>query len=179
MALRIERWGVGATDILLAAGVIAILAALTAPALRARSERRTLEGAIASVEAIRVAATGLGAGGQGSPVADPTGSLPPTLAAAVPDDAEGVGEAYRLGWSSWNVVDQVAAPPPVVAAARGDLPPAPTEPLLVPVVRRVGALVVHSQDDELLAGLLGRYEGDGAFVRDSTWILVLPRPAGG
>jgi hypothetical protein len=179
MALRIERWGVGAADILLIAGVVSILAALAAPALRVRSERRTIEDAIASVEAMRVAAAELGAGAQGLPTADSAGSLPPTLAAAAPDAAAGLGETYRLRWARWNVVDHVPAPPSVVTATPGDAPPEPTEPMLVPVVRRVGALVVHSQDDALLAGLLRRYEADGAFVRDSIWTLVLARPAGG
>lgn len=51
----------------------------------------------------------------------------------------------------------------------------------VTVRREVGAIVVHSGDERLLAELMARYSADESFVRDTTWTLILtePPPPGG
>lgn len=45
--------------------------------------------------------------------------------------------------------------------------------VLVTVPFEVGAVVVHSADERLLAEMLARYGPDESFVRDTTWTLVL------
>lgn len=43
--------------------------------------------------------------------------------------------------------------------------------------RAVGAIVVHSADERLLAELLARHSADESFVRDTTWTLVVAEPS--
>ena len=60
-----------------------------------------------------------------------------------------------------------------------DAPPDTVGPELMPVVRQIGGIILHSSDGALLAELLQRYGTEASFVRDTTWTLVLPERAGG
>lgn len=85
--------------------------------------------------------------------------------------------AYTLGWTTWQVVDSVEAPPePGPPAAPGD-PPQQTGPRMLPATRTVGAVLVQSGEEALLTELLRHFGADASFVLDTTWVLVLPERA--
>ena len=58
-------------------------------------------------------------------------------------------------------------------ARPGDAPPDSVAPELIPSVRPLGRLVLHTGDDALLGELLARYGTESSFVLDSTWNLVI------
>lgn len=171
------REGVGTADVVVALALLVVLLALLYPALRARSARAGFDAAAADIEAARRGAeTHFRAAGAWPGGAAP-GQMPPALAASFAGDTSLVRIGYALQWTTWDVVDHVAAPAPRDIVT--DAPPDSVGPRLVPVVRRVGGVLVHSRDEALLAELLRRYSSEGGFVRDTTWTLVLPMRANG
>jgi hypothetical protein len=45
---------------------------------------------------------------------------------------------------------------------------------MLPVVRRVGGVVVHSGNETLLAELMEHFSDQSSFLLDTTWTWVLP-----
>jgi hypothetical protein len=82
---------------------------------------------------------------------------------------------YRVGWTSWNVVDsvEVIEPPP----APEDTPPESAGPVLARVARSVGGVTIHSEDRALLAELSRYFVEEPSFVLDTMWLLVLTERA--
>lgn len=183
---------VGKGDALIALAVIALILAALLPTYRARDFARTVEEAVADVEALRAAALRLVSAREEWPDARPPGRVPAGTTGAFDDDTTMVREAYTL---EWRLVDRIqymeaAGPPPrsgaffdddeVPAPEQGqgqavDPVPDSVAPELVPTVRREGAVVVHSPDELLLAQLLRRFGPERSFVRDTTWTLIVPR----
>lgn len=165
---------------LTAADFAVILAALiligvaAAPALRARSFRSMTNRAIGRVEAVRTAALGQKRENGSWPVASPVGASPPQLAALFPGDSALVFPGFSLEWQTLGVVEYVERPMAQRPIARpGDAPPDSVAPELIPSVRPLGRLVLHTGDDALLGELLARYGTESSFVLDSTWNLVI------
>ena len=114
------------------------------------------------------------------PSPSPPGEAPPELSGLAGADGPFSRAGYTLGWTTWQVVDSVVAPPePAPPPTPGDAP-RPTAPRMVAEPRTVGAVTLRSSQEALLAELLRHYGPEAAFVLDSTWVLVLPergRPA--
>ena len=111
------------------------------------------------------------------PTTAPPGESPPELSGL--DNENGVFSRteYTLGWTSWEVVDSVEAPPPTAVPVDVDAPRGSAGPPMEPVVRRIGAVAVHSGDEALLAELHEHYSDRASFVIDTLWLLVLPERA--
>ena len=176
--LRSDTTGVTTGDFVIGLALFALLLALVYPTLRARSFRGSLAETVTEVEAFR-------AGAQRSlqttgswPAPEVLGAIPPELSGVFPGETGLAREKYTLQWGRWEVVDYVEAPPSS-ALPPADAPPDTVGPEMIPVVREVGGIILHSSDGSLLAELLERYGKAASFVRDTTWTLVLPERAGG
>jgi len=169
--------GAAAGDVLIFLATLSIAAALLYPAWSTRGFRATVERAVADVETLSGAARIVRDGRNRWPTPAPPGEPPPELAGL--GQAGGIFERleYTLGWASWDVVDSVQAPPSAdVPALDADPDETGAIPML-PVVRRVGAVTVHSGDETLLAELLEHYADRTSFVLDTMWLLILPERA--
>ena len=111
------------------------------------------------------------------PAPETPGTIPLELTHLFPVETDLARDRYTLQWSRWEVVDSVEVPPSVEEAPV-DAPPDTVSPTMMPVVRRVGGIVLHSGDPALLAELLLHYGTDASFVRDTIWTLVLPARGG-
>jgi hypothetical protein len=169
-AVRGER-GATFSDVLVFVATLGLFAALLYPAWSAREFRGRVSAAVADVEAVGGAAREVLAGMGRWPTTVPPGSAPPELADLAGEDSPFARTDYRLGWTSWNVVDSIEVMPG--PPAPGDTPPELVAPELVPVLRSVGGVSVHSSDAALLAELSERFAGETAFVVDTMWLLVL------
>jgi hypothetical protein len=174
-----RRLGLTRVDFVIGAGALALIVALLHPALRARGFRGLVENVVLEVEAMRSGAVRAYESTSAWPRAGGVGEVPPALTSSFGGDTALIRDGYALQWTSWEVVEEVEAatvpgPPP-----SGDAPPDSVGPPLVPVVRTMGGVVVHSSREALLAELLARYGPEISFVRDSTWTLRVPRPDGG
>ena len=164
----------GATfsDGLVFLATLSLFAALLYPAWSARGFRQRVSVAVADVEAVGSAARRtLSATGRWPTAAAP-GSAPPELAGLAAENSPFSRTDYRLGWTSWNVVDSVEVIPDAPPPADGPFE-APV-PIRVPVLRSVGGVSVHASDAALLAELSERFAGQASFVLDTMWLLVLP-----
>jgi type II secretory pathway pseudopilin PulG len=169
----------GATtgDVVIALSAVCLVAALLYPVWSARSFRVLVDEAVADVETLSAAARSArdGQGRWPSPAAP--GEAPPELSSLAREGGLFDRTEYTLGWTSWQVVDSVEAPPNTDVPAAGDQPPDSVGPRMLPVVRRVGAVAVHSGNESLLAELTARYAERRPFVLDTIWMLVLPERA--
>jgi hypothetical protein len=156
---------------------LSIAAALAYPAWSVRGFRANVENAIVDVEALSTAARSVRDDRNRWPTPAPPGEAPPELSGLNGEDGIFTRLAYTLGWTSWEVVDSVEAPPPPDQSAADDAPSGPNEPPMAPVVRRIGAVTVHSGDEALLAELLEHYSDRPSFVLDTILLLVLPERA--
>lgn len=160
MTIRLrDRHGTTPGDVLIGLATLSLLAALLYPGIRGYAFRTLVDSTVAEVDAMSSGARG---------VLSRTGSWPA--------DSTIVRDAFTLQWRRWEEVEKVLAPPSVAALPLGaDAPPDSVGPLLVDVVREVGAIVVHSGSDALLAELLAQYGSAVSFARDTTWTLVVER----
>ena len=174
---RHSRRGAATGDVLIFLGTLSVAAALLYPAWSTRDFRTTVATAIADVETLGAAARSVRDNGNRWPTSSAPGEQPPEIYGL---DGEGglFGRlGYTLGWTSWEVVDSVPAPPPPDLAPVDDAPRGSDAPRMQPLVRRVGAVTVHSGNQALLAELLEHYTDRASFVLDTTWVLVLPERA--
>ena len=182
MSLVRGRSGATPSDVLVFLATVSLAAALLYPAWSARGFRGRVTSAVADIETLGAAArsTLQSAGAWPAPAAP--GEAPPELVGLSTEGGIFSRLDYTLGWTSWQVVDSVAAAPPPPAAA-GDAPPDSVGPTLQPIVRTIGGIAVYSSEDALLAELSQRYAGEVSFVLDSMWLIVLPErgdaPVGG
>jgi len=156
---------------------LSVGAALLYPAWSVRDFRARIETAIEDVDVLANAARDFLDSDSRWPTAAAPGEAPPELASL--GGAAGVfdRQGYTLGWTSWQVVDSVMAPPPADIPSADDAPQEDVPPPMLPVVRTVGAITVHAAEPELLAELVDHYSDDTSFVLDSMWLLVLPERA--
>ena len=163
----------GATfsDVLVFLATLSLFAALLYPAWSAREFRGRVSAAIADVETVGAAARRTLTGTGRWPTLAPPGSAPPELAGLAGEDNPFSRTDYRLGWTTWNVVDSVEVMPG--PPGPDDTPPEVVAPTLLPVLRSVGGISVHSTEAALLAELAERFAGETSFVVDTMWLLVL------
>jgi hypothetical protein len=136
-----------------------------------------VEAAIADVDAVAAAARSVRDNGNRWPTTTPVGQAPPELSGLSGTNGPFAREEYALGWTAWDVVDSMRAPPPAIPASPGDAPPDTVPPAMSPVVRSVGAVTVRSSEESLLTELQQHYADATSFVVDSMWFLVLPERA--
>jgi hypothetical protein len=161
-------------DVAIGIAALLLVWVLVAPALSARAFRLLTDEAAADVEGLRTAAISSRASTGRWPPPTSRGIAPPVLSGAFPGDSAFVRDAYTLEWGGLSVVDFVEVPvAPAPTAPGDDAPPDSVGPEMEPVVRDIGAIVVHSADDALLADLLRRFGSEVSYVRDSTWTLVV------
>jgi len=176
------------SDIAIGAAVLLFVWAALAPTLSARSFRSLSERAATDVEALRAAALGTVASSGAWPAAAEAGTAPPELSGAYPGEASLTFDDYTLQWVGLAVTAYEEAPPVTFVApdpdeeddegsgliiAPGDAPPDSVGPEMRPVVRRMGAVLLYTNNDALLADLLTRYGTTVSYVRDSVWTLVV------
>lgn len=177
-----DRRGASSGDALLFIATLSIAAALLYPALSVRGFRAQVATAIADVDALSAAARGVRDDTNRWPTPAPPGEAPPELSGLRGDDDPFRGAGYVVEWTPWAVVDSVEAPPTTDVAAADDAPQEGAPPEMLPFVREIGAVGVHSGNATLLAELLEHYPQGTSFVVDTTWLLILPErgePAGG
>jgi hypothetical protein len=169
-----DRRGATFADVLVFLATLTLAGALLYPVWSAREFRARVSTAIADVETVRgTARRSLELSGRW-PDAAPPGQLPPELAPPADEGGAFTPTDYRVGWTSWNVVDSVEVPQPI------DLEDEPIEaigPVLAPAPRSIGGVTVHSSDAALLAELSQHFLGEPNFVLDTMWLLVLPERA--
>lgn len=178
-APRASRAGLSTGDVLIVLAALTVVLALAYPTLSARAFHADLAETFAQVEAVRTVARAHRLERGSWPASGEPGALPSELAGALGRrDGTGTDGRATLQWTTWEVVDSVEAPPSAEQPPV-DAPPETVPPAFLPLVRRVGAIVVHSADERVLAELLSRYGAKASFVRDTTWTLVLPERADG
>ena len=174
---RHPRRGATSGDVLIVLATLGVAAALLYPAWSVHGFRARVARAVTDVETVAAGARAFRDSGRRWPTPAPPGEAPPELAGLGGEEGPFRRLDYSLGWTSWEVVDSVEAPPPEDTPVAGDAPPASQGPRMEPVVRQVGAVTVHSQDDGLLAELLDHFAAQTSFVLDTMWLLVLPERA--
>ena len=169
-------------------GLLLVLAALT-PLLGARAFRALADEATTEVEALRAAALDVRSTTGRWPASSPPGEVPPSL--SLPYSGRGgiAFDDFTLEWRSLDVIEYVPAPPQPAftlpegdeepgatvppSGTIGDLPPDSVGPAMVPAPRRIGAIVVHTGTESLLAELLSRFGTSVSYVRDTTLTIVI------
>jgi len=165
--------GASIGDALIVLSVVALAAALLRPALEARSFRRLVAEAIADVDAVSAAARAARASTGRWPAGTDPGTRPVGLTALAGRDSVFSRPDYMLGWSVWDVVDSVPAPPEG-GPAPADAPPDTVAPRMMPRLERVGGVSVVSGDSLLIAELTAHYADAAPLVLDTLWLMVLP-----
>lgn len=174
---RSNTLGVSTADVVVGIALVTVVLALAYPTLKARSFRASVAAMVLDVDALREGAEDYLRASGSWPAPEATGTIPPELTHLFPGDTDLAREQYTLQWSRWEVVDYVEAPPSVEETPV-DAPPDTVGLAMMPVVREVGGIILHSSNASLLAELLLRYGTDASFVRDSTWTLLLPARGG-
>jgi len=174
-----DRRGASVADMMIFVATLSVAAALLYPAWSVRDFRARVEDAIADVDAVEGAAQSVREDSRVWPTPAAAGEAPQELAGQSTLSDAFAGDGYQVAWTSWAVVDSVEAPPLLAAElpSADDARPADAPPTMLPVVRTLGAIVVHSSDTDLLAELQDHYTDRSPFVLDSMWILVLPERA--
>ena len=183
----LRRMGTG--DALVGLALVALLLAALLPTYRARAFDRTVDDAVADVDALATASLRLRDATGDWPDAPPAGRVPAGATGAFDNDSTMVRDAYTLEWRLLDRIEYVEAPTtpatsgalldddevPAPAQSRaGDPVPDSASVQMVATARTEGAVVVHSGDELLLTELLRRYGPDRSFIRDTTWTLVVP-----
>lgn len=171
------RQGASPADMLVFLATLSVAVALLYPAWSVRDSRAQIESAVADVETVLAAAREVREATNRWPTSAPPGEAPPELAALRGDGSVFARSAYTLGWTSWDVVDSVVAAPAEDPTPADDAPRVDAAPRMEPVVRRVGAVTIHTAEEHLLAELLSRYPDGESFVLDTMWLLMLPERA--
>ena len=133
MSIFTNRRGATLADVLLLLATLGLIAALLHPAWSAREFRRRSSTAISDVEVVSAGARRALAASGRWPHSAPSGSAPIELAGLTGEGGPFSRTGYRVGWTSWNVVDsvEVIEPPP----APEDTPPESAGPMRAPVAR--------------------------------------------
>jgi hypothetical protein len=171
MSVVTGRRGATFADVLVFLATVGLAAALLYPAWSARGFRERVATAVADVEAVSVAARRVLQESGRWPEAAPPGMAPAGLTGLSGEGSAFSRTDYRVGWTTWNVVDsvEIVQPPP----APGDTPPEIIGRMMAPVPRSIGGVSVHSGDPALLAELSDHFAGEPTFVLDTMWLLVL------
>ena len=169
--------GAATGNVLIFLATLSIAAALLYPAWRERGFRARVETAISDVETLSGAARSVRDDGNRWPTPAEPGESPRELPRLAGENGVFSRLGYTLGWTSWEVVDSIEAPPLTDPVAADDVVTDSSGPPMLPVVRSVGAVTVHSGDETLLAELLEHYSDQMSFVLDTMWMLVLPERA--
>lgn len=163
-------------DVAIGVALLLLLLAVLRPMLTARGYQSTVMQATEEVDVLRAAALDR---------RSTSGSWPET--------ADFVFDDFTLEWTRLDVIEFVEAPPASFTAieddeepdtsvppsgAIGDLPPDSVGPEMAPSVREVGAIVLRTGNESLLADLLERYGSTVSYVRDSTWTLIVDDRSG-
>jgi hypothetical protein len=166
-------------DVLIILSVVSLVAALLYPTLEARSFGRLVTAAVADVDAVSAAARAAREMTGRWPDGARPGTRPPGLVTLPAGDSVFSRPHYALGWSVWDVVDSVPAPPDT-GPPPADAPPDTVGPRMVPTVHRVGAVSVYAGDSLLLAQLSAHYADAAPLILDTMWLMILPErsPAG-
>jgi hypothetical protein len=172
------RSGLATGDLLIGLALTGVVLALVLPTLGARSLRASVDDLVADVEKMRLGAEHHLRNNRSWPTPGVPGAIPRELTDVFADDASLARDRYTMQWTRWEVVDSVEALAPSTMSPPADAPPDSLGPVMLPLVREVGGIVVHTGDPTLLAELLRRY-GATSFVSDTMWTLVLPERAGG
>lgn len=159
-------------------GALSFAAALVRPIWSARESRALVEAAVSDVSSVETMARTVRERTNRWPTSAPPGEAPPELLGLSGPSGPFARSAYRLGWTDLDVVDSVDAPA-APTTSRDDAPTQSGAAAKLPVVRRMGAITVHSGDEALLAELLARYPEGSSFVVDTVWVLVLPERGDG
>lgn len=167
------RQGASTGDVLILLATLSVAAALLYPAWSVRGFRARVQTAVADTEALRTAARAFREESGRWPGPAEVGEAPPELSDLGREEGMFGRDGYAVRWTTWAVVDSVPAPPPSVPS-QDDAPQPDAGPLMEPVVRSVGAVMIQSAEVELLAELLQHYPDGTSFVLDTTWLLVLP-----
>jgi len=170
--------GLTVADLLIGLAVVALMSALVLPTVRARSFRSLTLHAVSEVDAVRDAVTRSFAQRGSWPAPTEAGEIPPGRSPEIGADSSRARPDYTIRWSVWEIVEHVEAPPMAPTLPGDAEPPAGSvEPTLVPMVGSLGGIVLYSANEDLLAELLARYGSQASFVRDTTWTLIVDRPA--
>jgi hypothetical protein len=169
------RQGATFADLLVFVATVSLAGALLYPAWSARDFRARVAAAVADVDTVAAAARRALEENGAWPHAAPPGVVPDELPSLAGAETPFARTDYRLGWTSWNVVDSVEVIPE--PPAPGDTPPETMATTHAPLLRSVGAITVHAADPDLLAELSDRFAGEASFVLDTMWLLVLTERA--
>ena len=173
---RVASRSLGTTlaNVLVFLGALSVGAALLYPAWSGRTFRERVRSAIADVDSLRRAARASSEIRGAWPTAAAPGEAPPELPGLAGADGIFSRLGYTLGWTTWEVVDSVEAPPEEAPPpVPGDAPPDSVGPLLLPITWTVGAVSVYTGEQALLAELIDHFGGDASFVLDTMWVLVV------
>lgn len=171
-----NRRGATPSDVLIFVATLSVGAALIYPTWSARGYRARVERAVGDVEAVASAArSSLGTSGSW-PTPGAPGEAPRELAELSGEDQPFGRADYRMGWTTWSVVDSVEVQVAQVFTP-GDAPSESAGPEHRPIVRTIGGVAVYSGDASLLAELVNHFAEQTSFVLDTMWVLVLPERA--
>ncbi|MEM7416987.1 MAG: hypothetical protein AAF389_15875 [Gemmatimonadota bacterium] len=152
-----------------------LVAAAVRPVRQASSFERTRDAAVGEVQNLRLAVERRWGEYSSWPTPGALGEIPLEVAAAFPGDSILGGDGYRIRWHTVRYVSFSDEPiqdlPPEAIAAVDSIPTSVEEG-----TAESGLITLHSADPRLLAALLDEFRGDGSFVADSTWSLVVPPP---
>ena len=163
-----------AADFAVILAVLVLVVVAAAPTLRGRAFQGLVEDAAGEVEVLRTRAVDTRTSGGAWPTPSAPGVTPTELRGAYAGDSALAFGGYTLEWRTVDVVERVESPtPPPPPTLLGDAPPDSVGPEMIPVVRSLGAVVLHSGDGSLLAEMLARWGREVSFVRDTTWTLLI------
>jgi hypothetical protein len=171
------RRGASAAGMLVFLAALSVAAALLYPAWSVRGFRARVQASIAEVDALGSAARAVRDNTNRWPTPAPIGEVPPELSGLRGADGASGPTGYAIQWTAWEVVDSVEAPAPSDILSADDAPQEPAEPAMLPILRSVGGIIVHSGERALLAELLEHYTEGNPFVVDTMWHLILPERA--
>jgi hypothetical protein len=174
-------------DILAILSLLSLVLAVIYPSVKRAAFDRRLDGAIAAVDALRMAAEANLAETGAWPAEAPVEMVPAELAGRLPADFTFVTEFFTLDWELWETVrEPEAAPGPEIAMPeavpiRGrtnlDIQVPDISPLSTATVSTLAGITLRSADEPLLASLLERFGHRRSFVGPGTWTLILIAPA--
>lgn len=167
-----------AADSMVVMAAFVLVGVSVGPTLRALAFRGLVERAVAGVEALHGHALDARARGGAWPTATRAGLAPPELGGVYAGDSALTFPGYALEWRTLSVVEFLEAPATTPSGLPGDAPPASVAREMIPSVRPLGAIVLHSSNTSLLAEMLARWGPGASFVRDTTWTILVGREPG-
>ena len=179
-----NRAGVATGDILVILSLLSLLLAVIYPTVKRAAFHRSLDGTIAAVDALRIAAEANLAETGAWPADAPVEMVPAELAGRLPAEFTFVTELFTLDWELWETVREPEAAPEFevedVAPIRGrtnlDIQVPDVSPVATATVSTLAGITLRSADEPLLASLLERFGDRRSFVGPGTWTLILIAP---